>query len=175
MLAGVGVLLTGCAGEPAPAPTVTVTAEAAPATPVATPDASAEPDGPLALGSAAEFDDFSMIVHAVNLDPVPAPAPQPERAEDKWASADVEYCSKIESSITSYWWRMSAADNRQYEPSDVGYSAFQEPAYAWGEVPVAADSCHRGWITFTVNREAVLETVRYANDKGHSAEWAIPQ
>lgn len=166
-----GLLLTGCAGTPAPAPTVTVTAPAAVEEPSPSPTPSE--DAPLVLGSTQDFGEFAMTVHAVNLDPAPAPAPQPENAADKWVSADVEYCATIDSTITSYWWRLSAADNRQYEPSSVGYSAFPEPAYAWGEVPVAAGNCHRGWITFTVNREAVLETVRYANDKGHSAEWAL--
>ena len=169
-LLGAGLILTGCAGaaEPTPAVTVIVTETATPA-----PEPSVEEEGPLALGAVAEFAGFSLVVHAVNLDPAPEPAPQPERAEDKWASADVEYCTTPESSITSYWWRMSAADNRQYEPSSVGYSAFPEPAYAWGEVPVAANSCHRGWITFTIGRDAAIEAVRYANDQGNSAEWAV--
>lgn len=165
-----GVLLSGCAATPAPAPTVTVTVEAA-AEPTPTPTPT--PDGPLALGAVNDFLSFTMTVHSVNLDPAPAPAPQPESTSDKWVAADVEYCATIDSTITSYWWRLSAADSRQYEPSSVGYSAFPEPAYAWGEVPVAAGNCHRGWITFTVNRDASLETVRYANDKGDFAEWAI--
>jgi hypothetical protein len=121
----------------------------------------------------AEFETFTMTVHGVDLDPAPAPAPQPQRETDKWAAAHVEYCSTPESTITSYWWRMNDAENRQYQPSDTGYDAFPQPAYAWGEVPVAPNSCHRGWITFVVGKDAALQTVSYVNDKGHSASWAI--
>ena len=169
-LVGAGLLLTGCSGTAEPAPTVTIVQTVAPE-PSAEP--VAEPDGPSALGETADFGAFTMTVHAVDPDPAPEPAPQPERAEDKWLSADIEYCSDTDTTITSYWWRAVSTDNRQYRPSSSGYDAFPEPAYAWGEVPVVANSCHRGWITFVVAKTADLKTIRYANDKGDVAEWAV--
>lgn len=170
-LVGAGLLLAGCsASEPVPTPTVTVVQ-------TVTPEAPSEPvadaDGPLAMGEPARFAGFSMTVHAVDLDPSPEPAPQPQRAEDKWASADIEYCTDSDTTITATWWRLVSTDSRQYQSSSTGYETFPEPAYAWGEVPVSAGTCHRGWLTFVVGKNAELESVRYANDKGDSADWLV--
>ncbi|MEV8252020.1 hypothetical protein AB0O87_13985 [Microbacterium sp. NPDC076768] len=169
-LAGAGLLLTSCStAEPAPTVTVYETVMATPDTPDA-PD----PQEVLALEAVATFDTFTLVVHAVDLDSAPEPAPQPDRPENKWASADVEFCATAgDTAVTSYWWRMDSADNRRWEPSSTGYSAFPAPAYAWGEQPVAGGTCHRGWITFVVGEDSALETVSYTNDKGDSAKWEI--
>lgn len=167
-LAGAAILLTGCAGVTEPAPTVTVYE-----TVTATPEVP-ELEDVLAIGTVATFDSFTMVVHAVDLDSAPEPAPQPDRPENKWASADVEFCATAgDTSVTSYWWRMDSADNRHWEPSSSGYSAFPEPDYAFGEQAVPGGTCRRGWITFVVGKDAVLETVSYSNDKGTSAKWDI--
>lgn len=171
-LVGAGLLLSACAGEPAPAVTVETTVTASPEA-VPSPTPSPTTASPLATGETADFGQFSMTVHGVDLDPAPEPGPQPQRAEDKWASADVEYCTDADTTVTDYWWRLHAADNRQYSASSTGYETFPEPAYAWGEVPVSAGTCHRGWITFVVGKDAQLTTVGYQNDRGDAARWAI--
>lgn len=169
---GAVLALTGCSGTPTPAPTVTVTVTVtATPTPVPTP-AAAPADTTLTLGTPARVPGGTLTAYAVNADSAPD-APKPLSANDHWASADVEFCPNAASTVTTTWWRLADANHRDYEASSIGYNQFPSPSYAWGDTPVAAGTCHRGWITFVVADDANLQTVKYTNNRGDAIQWKI--
>lgn len=174
LVAASTLLITGCAGSPAAPPTVTVTATVT-AEPEAPPTPSAQSTSVLPIGQAAAFSFGTVTLHAVNLDSVPEPAPQPDDATDKWASIDVEACNTDTTafSVNGSPWNLIATDNRSFEMSSVGYSQFPEPDYGFGENVVNPGECRRGWITFVVNKDATIDTVRYQNSEGDSAQWTL--
>jgi hypothetical protein len=174
-IAAMVVLLTACTAAPSePAPTVTVTATT---TVTATPQAEVAPASTThPVGETVDRSEgWRTTLHGVNLDPAPD-GPQPQSPGNKWVSLDVENCagpSETEAYINSSPWRIVAADNRQYQASGTGYGTFPTPDYAFGDTPISAGECIRGWITFDVARDATLVSVKYQTTTGEETVWNL--
>lgn len=184
-LAPVLLALVACssgAGEASPAPTVTVTATAtatATETVTAIPEPPPEPEEPAAVGETVEFENLSVTLHDIDLDPAPEPGPQPARESDKWVSADVELCSDtLDGHFSSSQWSLVDTESRNFSSSSTGYSSFPDPSFAFGDEQISPGECRRGWITFVVNRDSILSSMRYdgssfQDPEGPSATWSL--
>ncbi|WP_295787534.1 DUF4352 domain-containing protein [uncultured Microbacterium sp.] len=173
-IAALSVLfLAGCSAPADPAPTVTVTVTATPAAAAPSPTASAAAASALPLGEAKAFPDVTVTAHEFRPDSTPEPAPQPQTAGDRWASLDVEVCntSSEQFTVSGNPWSLVAADNRTYSESSTGYDQFPQPRFAFGDQAVEAGMCRRGWITFVVNGDATINSIRYANTSGNIVRW----
>lgn len=149
----------------------------APAAPTDTSRPSAQPSespSALPLGAAAEFPNLVVTAHALDLDSSPPPAPQPQRETDRWVSLDIEICNGYSQTATASGepWGLVTADNRRFTSSDTGYSTFPVPDVTFG-ADIAAGECVRGWVTFVVAKDAVLESVLYSNSGGDRATWQL--
>ncbi|WDG17492.1 DUF4352 domain-containing protein [Microbacterium sp. Clip185] len=146
--------------------TVTETVTATPTTPAVA--------APLAMGATAQFSTFSATVHSVQLESAPN-APAPQSAGNHWASVEVEGCNTGSQPfpVSGGPWQLVADDNRTFTMSSTGYSQFPEPDYGFGSGTLNPGECKRGWITFVVNDGAQITTVRYQNDLGEGARWAL--
>lgn len=132
-----------------------------------------ESSEPLSLGESVSFTEVSVTAYQFDLDSA-ADGPQPDSPSDKWASVEVEACATGETlSVSSSPWSLVSSDNRHFTASHVGYGTFPEPDYAFGEELVPQGTCRRGWITFTVNKEADITALRYLNDQGQLATWEL--
>lgn len=151
--------------RPTPAPSTTTVAPAPSLAPTA--------PAPLTIGDTATLSDTRMTVHAIDLDPAPE-GPQPDRDTDKWVALDLEACVDVEASISTRPWGIVDTENRAFTASNTTYGNFPEPAYALGQVPLAAGECRRGWTVFTVNQASQLDHITYRNPAGGTTEWTIP-
>lgn len=174
-LLAVGVLLVGCstptdATEPSASPTPTATKS-----PTPTPTPTQEPVVNV-IGSTVELSTGATAV-VLGYESASAPdAPLPQDPGNHWVSLDVQVCnnSTTDSYATTNPWTLRDSDNRSYDSSSVGYNQFPNPQYAWGEVPLIAGECLRGWITFPVLDGAVLTTARYVSPAtGDHVDWVL--
>lgn len=185
ILASVLLTLVACssgAEEASSTPTVTVTATAtatATETVTATPEPPPEPEEPAAVGETVELEDLSVTLHDIDLDPAPEPGPQPSGESDKWVSADVELCSDtLDGYFSSRQWALVDTENRNFSSSNTGYNSFPEPSFAFGDEQISPGECRRGWITFVVNKDSNLSSLRYdgssfQDPEGQSVSWSL--
>lgn len=174
-LLAVGVLLVGCsaptnAAELSTSPSPTATKSSQP-TPTPTPTAVVN-----VVGSTVELETGATVA-VLAYEPASAPeAPLPQDPGNHWVSLDVQVCnnSAADSYATTNPWTLRDSDNRNYDSSSVGYNQFPNPQYAWGEVPLPAGECLRGWITFPVLDGASLMTARYVSPAtGDHTDWVL--
>lgn len=176
-LLAVGILIAGCsaptdAAESSTSPKPTAIESSAP-TPPATP--APEPVVNV-LGSTVELGPGATAA-VLGYEPASAPeAPLPQDPGNHWVSLDVQVCntSATDGYATTNPWTLRDSDNRNYDSSSVGYNQFPNPQYAWGEVPLIAGECLRGWITFPVLDGATLTTARYLSPTtGDHVDWVL--
>lgn len=142
-------------------------------TPPSTSDAPSTPAS-LAMGEEYETGVSSITVFQFDQDAAPS-APTPESPGTKWVAADVQVCSDQGGYVNTIPWSLVGADNGRYEVSSTGYDGFPSPAYPWGDAPIAAGECIRGWIVFVAPTAAAVEYVRYApqNPNVEPMRWKV--
>lgn len=174
-LLAVAILLVGCstptdASEPSASMKPTA-AESATPTQTPTPELVVN-----VVGSAVELGPGATVA-VLGYEPASAPeAPLPQDAGNHWVSLDVQVCntSATDGYATTNPWTLRDGENRSYGSSSIGYNQFPNPQYAWGEVPVVAGECLRGWITFPVLDGATLTTARYVSPvTGDHVDWVL--
>lgn len=177
--------LSGCTSAPeaeptetkaessAPKPSPTPTVEAVTPTPTPTPTPE---DAKYQVGDMATLSFGSTVtVLAYEADSA-LDAPLPQGSPSHWSSVEVEVCNNTaeDGYASSSPWTLRDSDSRSHEPSSVGYNQFPSPQYAWGDAPLFAGDCLRGWITFPVLDGVTVEMVRYvAPSTGERFEWVL--
>lgn len=71
-------------------------------------------------------------------------------------------CPTIAGTITNDPWSLIGNDSGSYDPSNIGYAQFPQPQYPFGEHPVSAGECVRGWIVLDVLRSVAITKIRYS-------------
>jgi hypothetical protein len=69
---------------------------------------------------------------------------------------------------------LAYADGAVIEPSSTGYGGFPTPEYPWGDHPLAAKRCVKGWIVFPVPPKQKPQFIQYLPE-GNTlpAEWRV--
>ena len=183
------LLAAGCStgGDAVAEPSTPVATAAAPTDPAPTPPEPSPtpteaapvvtPEPHLPFGQAASLSDGSTVtVHAVNMDPAPD-APAPAAQDAHWVAVDVEGCwsaqTPANSVFTNMAWALRDSENRQYQPSNVTYQQFPQPAYGFSDTPVVAGECVRGWISYEIPNGEHLAEVKYQSQAGGPFYWAV--